>query len=141
MQTTERPVLVEPTKDNIAATFKQIEEWAAVNGYQIHGELKLPSNILGLTKNVIFESRSIQKVVRTYLTRLNKRVTMGQANRFLHMFFRKVLKSDQPVPRVDYSEKELEIKAARKEWRIAMRKAEELCAKYKEVKGDFYKKK
>lgn len=139
METKERQVLIEPTRENIEKVFSLIREFAVSKGYEIKGELKLPTNMLGITKSILFESKSIQKVVRTYLTRLCTKVTMGQANRFLHMFFKKVLKSDDQAPRVEYCEKERQIRDARKLYRTSMRTTEKLQKEYKEIKGDFYK--
>jgi hypothetical protein len=136
---TQQVTLVEPTKDNIEALFVKIKEYATGKGYQVLGEIALPTNMLGIKKSPDFKSKCMMKRVRTYMTSLGKKITMGKCNRFLHLLFRHVYGADV-VPRVEYSTKELEIKASRKAWKKADAEARALQAKYKEVKGDFYKK-
>lgn len=131
--------MVEPTTENIKATFEKINAYAQEKGYQVVGDMSVPTNWIGLDKSAKFESKSQSKVVRNYLTRLDSHITMGQANRFLHMLFKRIYKLDK-APRVEYSAKELEIKASRKAWKKADAEAQALLKKYKEVKGDFYKK-
>lgn len=140
METTEKVVLIEPNEENIHFMFKLISQFAADKEYDIKGELKLPTNLLGITKGPKFDSRSKMKVVRTYLTRLNKKITMGQTNRFLHFLFKKIYKTEGQAPSLVYTTKEQEIRNARKAYKEAMRNTEELQKKYKETKGDFYKK-
>lgn len=130
---------VEPTVENIQAAFKKINEYAQGKGYRVLGDLKIPTNLLGMNKSPKFESKSQMKVVRNYLTVIEKRVTMGRANRFLHMLFKHIYKQDS-YPRVEYSEKELSIQAARKAWRKSLEETEKLRKVYKETKGTFYKK-
>lgn len=132
--------LVEPSKENIEAMFKKINEYAESKGYQVIGELALPKNMLRMTKAPEFESKCQMKKVRSYLTTLDKGVSMQRCNRFLHLLFKRVYKLDT-APKVDYSEKELQIKASRKAWKKADEEAMKLLKQYKEIKGDFYKKK
>lgn len=131
---------IEPTLENIQATFNKINEYAQGKGYQVKGSWSVPTNWLGIDKAPKFQSKSQMKVVRNYLTSLNKEVTMGRANRFLHMLFKHIYKMDT-APRVEYSEKELSIQAARKAWKKADAEAQKLLKTYKETKGDFYKNK
>ena len=139
MKTQEVRTVVEPTKENVEAVFASIQKYASEKGYQIKGELKLPTNLLGMTKAIKFESKSHMKVIRNYVTTLNKGVRMGRANRFLHALFKGVYGLEH-APRIEYSDKELEIRAARKAWKKADTEAQLLLKKYKEIKGTFYKK-
>lgn len=131
---------VEPTEVNVAEAFKVITEFANKNGYQIKGQLKMPTNMLGLTKPLEFQSLSQKKVLRNYLTRLNRQTSLRNSNRFLHFLFKKIYKLDE-APRIELSEKELKIQAAKKAWKEVAKKAEELRLAYVTEKGDFYKKK
>lgn len=131
---------VQPTKENIEAAFTKITEFAKSNGYVVEGEMKLPTNLLGIKKSPEFNSKSQAKVVQNYLTRLDRKVTMGQANRFLHMLFKHVYEQDK-APKIEFSERELKIRASRKAWKKAQAEADKLQAEYKANKGDFYKKK
>ena len=132
--------LVEPTKDNINALFTKINKYAEEKGYRITGNtLSLPTNLIGMEKSPKFESKKKMKVVRNYMTKLDKKITMGTCNRFLHVLFKHVYES-KAAPRIDYSEKECQIQAARKAWKKADIEAMKLQKIYKETKGTFYKK-
>lgn len=138
---TEFKTLVEPTVDNIEATFGGIIEWVNSKGYRIEGVLKLPTGFWGNANSPRFESKSQKKVVMHYMGKLEKEVSMATANRFLHFLFKRVYKLDAPAPRVNYSEKECKIKAARKQYKDSLEATKKLYAQYKEIKGDFYKSK
>ena len=131
--------MIEPSVENIESIFEKIKSYASEKGYRVIGDLSLPKNLLGIKKSPKFESKSQLKKVRNYLTKLDKGITLERCNRFLHMLFKHVYESDKPAPRVDYSEKECAIKAARKVWKKADAEALKLLKEYKEVKGDFYK--
>lgn len=139
MKATTHATVVEPNKENIEALFTKIKEYANGKGYQIVGNISLPTNMLGIKKSPDYKSTSMMKRVRVYTTSLDRKVTMSNSNRFLHLLFKHVYGEDT-VPRIDYSTKELEIKASRKAWKKVDTEAKELLKKYKEVKGDFYKK-
>jgi len=130
---TKRTVLVEATSQNVAKAIDAIKKFADENGYQMKGDLNLPSSSL------VFESKSQEKVCRKCLTRLSGRVTMSTGNKFLHFLFKKVYKLDS-TPHIEYSEKELRIREARKAWKKAQAEAERLRVAYRTEKGDFYKK-
>lgn len=139
-KTVTKVILVEPTRDNINMIFEKIRKFTAEKGYRIAEDLALPTNFFKVEKTPVFKSKSQSKVVRDYLTRLDRRVSMSQANKFLHMLFVKVL-STETAPRIEYSERETKIKASRKAWKKLHLEAEKLLKEYKELKGDFYKKK
>lgn len=67
----------------------------------------------------------------------SKTKDMGKINSFFSFLKRKDIITE--VVKVTYSEKELEIKAARAEFNKAKAAFKETLSKYKEVKGDFYK--
>lgn len=132
---------IEATSKNVEAATAKIVQYAQDKGYQIIGEFKKEgfiANLLSFSKNPTFESKSQEKVLRNYLTRLDKKVGMALANKFFHFLYKKVYKMDS-APRVEYCEQELKIKAARKAWRIALNEAKRLEIAYKETKGNFYK--
>lgn len=135
-------IKLEATSKNVAKAIEAIEKFAADKGYQIIGDLKekkqgFLSGIFNLNLN--FESKSKEKVLSNYLTRLEtKKMGMALANKFLHFLYKKVYKLDT-APKVEYSEKELKIKAARKAWRIALETAKKAEEAYKVEKGNFYK--
>ena len=133
-------VYVEPTEANVESAIKAISEFAIKNNYQVKGNLKLPTNMVGITKSLKFDSTSIKKVLRDYLTRLDRKMSLRNANRFLHFLFKKIYKLDE-APKIELPEKELKIQAAKKVWKEAAKKAEELRLVYKTEKGDYYKKK
>jgi hypothetical protein len=121
---------VQATQQNIDLAIDAIKNFANERGFQVlgdfnHGELK-------------FSSKNREKVVSRYLWKISTGPSMASANRFLHFLYKKIYGFDQ-APRVDFSQKELAIKAARKKWKEAARLAEELRVKYREEKGDFYK--
>ncbi len=132
---------IEATKANVELAINEIKEYSQEKGYQIKGEFKQDGffkNLLGGSK-LKFESKSQEKVCRKYLWRLEKKMGMSTANRFLHFLYKKVYKLDQ-APYIEYSEKELKIKEARKAWKKMQIEADKLLAAYKEEKGSFYKK-
>jgi len=136
-------IKLEATSKNVAKAIESIEKFAADKEYQIIGDLKekkqgFLSGIFNLNLN--FESKSKEKVLRNYLTRLEtKRMGMALANKFLHFLYKKVYKVETAAPKVDFSEKELKIKAARKAWRIALEASKKAEEAYKLEKGNFYK--
>ncbi len=132
--------LLEVNTENIQAVFEKIKKYAEERGFRIEGDLKLPTNLIGITKSMSFDSGKQKKVLRNYINRLDKRVTMGNANRFLHFLFKKIYKLDSS-PSMEYSEKELKIIQARKAWVKARTEAEKLRVVYRTEIGDFYKKK
>jgi len=140
-QKTHAPLL-EANTENVQATFEKIKKYADEKGYRLVGELKLPTNLIGITKSMTFDSGKQKKVLRNYINRLDKHVTMGNANRFLHFLFKKVYKIDTSnAPSMEYSEKETKIREARRAWVKARTEAEKLRVVYRKEKGDFYKKK
>lgn len=132
---------IEATSENVLNATNAIKKFAEEKGYQIIGEFKKDSFLSTFIGSKLkFESKSQEKVLRNYLTRFDKRPGMAIANKLLHFLYKKVYKTSEPAPRVEYSERELKIKALRKEWRKLMAETEKARLAYKEMKGDFYKK-
>lgn len=119
------------TKENVEIAINNIKKFAEERGYQITGKFQ--------EGTLAFDSKSKEKVLMNYLWRLSQKVTMAQANKMLHFLYKKVYKL-QDGPKIDYSEKEIKIKAARKAWKKAQAEADRLLSEYKKEKGDFYKK-
>lgn len=130
---------VEANEANVEKTIKSINEFAIAKGYQIKGELKVPTNMIGIQKTLSFESTSKKKVLRNYLTRWDRKPSLSMANRLLHFLFKKVYKLEE-APRLELSEKELKIQAAKKVWKETAKAAEALRLAYVTEKGDYYKK-
>ena len=141
METTTKIVFVEPTKENIEATIEKIVKYAQSQGYQILGDFKKKDSLLGkiFGSDPKFDSKKQLKACRKYLTRIDKKIGMSISNRFLHFLYKKVYKMDDS-PRIEYSQKELKIREAKKKWREAQKISDSLRLKYKEEKGDFFKK-
>lgn len=135
-----RVELLEANKENIEATFNKIKEFADAKGYRIINALKVPTNLIGMNKSLHFDSGKQKKVLRNYINRLDKKVNLQSANKFLHFLFKKIYKLETS-PRIELSEKEIKIQNARKAWKKAQSEAEKLRLVYKKEKGDFYKQK
>src|ERR1035437_6340683 len=109
---------IEATKENVELAINKIKEYSNTKGYQVKGEFKEAGffeKFIGSSK-IKFDSKSQEKVCKNYLWRLEQKIGMQNANRFLHFLYRKVYKLDK-APYVDYSEKELKIKESRKAWK------------------------
>lgn len=135
---TKNITLLEANTTNIENTFKKIQQFVTDNNYRLEGELKMPTNFIGLNKSLKFESKRQMKVVRNYINRLEKKVNISTANKFLHFLFKKIYKLEKS-PKILLSEKEFKIQDARKAWKYAAAEAEKLRVAYRKEKGDFYK--
>jgi len=132
--------LLEANSENVEMIFNKIRDYANLKGYRIMNTLKVPTNLIGFNKSLHFDSNKKKKVLRNYINRLDKKVQLATANKFLHFLFKKIYKLDT-APSVELSEKEIKIQSARKAWKKAQAEAEKLRVEYKKEKGDFYKKK
>lgn len=132
--------LIAADVNGIQGAFKKIEEFVKERGFLLEGDLKLPTNLIGITKKPEYETKGRMKVVRTYINRLDNKVSMSQANRFLHFLFKHIYKLDQ-APKIEYSKKEQKIKELGKAWRKLNKEAEAARIQYVLEKGDFYKQK
>lgn len=122
---------IEPTKENIEKTIDDIRSYAEKNGYQFLNLIE--------TVKPDFDSTSQKKKCGKWMELLERKMTMGKANRFLHFLHKRVYKM-KDSSRVEFSEKELKIMAAKKAWNSAKKMAESALKAYREEKGDFYKK-
>ena len=135
-----RVELIGVNNETIASSFNKIQEYANAKGYVITGELKMPTNLIGLNKSLSFDTKKAKKTTRNYINRLHKQVNMPTANKFLHFLFKKIYKLDD-APSVDYSEKEKKIQSLRKAWKKAFSESEKLRLEYRKEKDGFYVKK
>lgn len=120
------------TTENVESAISKIKIFATDNGYQVLGIFE--------TGTLTFDSKRKEKAVKKYLWKLDNKVTMAQANLFLHFLYKKVYKLDK-TPRIEYSEKELKIKNAKKAWKKVREESDKLKIAYFQEKGDFYRKK
>ena len=137
------PQKIEATPQNINDTITNIVEYAKAKGYDFDAKdistFRETPIAFWQGKSLEFESKRKKKTCSNYLTRFSRKITMSQANRFLHFLWRHVLKNEGTAPEIKYSQRELDIRAARKTWKAAEKAAEELRLAYKNIKGDFYK--
>lgn len=140
METTKYASLLEANTTNIESTFKKIQDYADAKGYRIKGNLKQSTNMLGITKSLSFDSNRQKKILRNYINRLDKRMSMAHINIFLNFLFKKIYKADS-APSIELSEREVKIQTARKAWKKAFAESEKLRMEYRKEKGDFYKNK
>lgn len=141
METTIKNNHIEANKQNIEQAIENIKQFATDKNFQILGEFKKDGFLQSIFSNnkITFESKSKEKVCRNYLTRLQKKMGMSLANRFLHFLYKKVYKLDK-APRIEYSEQELKIQAARTAWKKSLAETTKLLAEYKTSKKGFYSK-
>lgn len=131
--------LIDVNNQTIESSFGKIQEFVGIKGFVIKGDLKLPTNMIGINKGLRFDTKKAKKTLRNHINRLHKHVNMQTANKFLHFLFRKIYKLDNS-PSIDYSEKEIKIQVARKAWKKVAAESEKLRLEYRKEKGDFYKK-
>jgi len=134
---------VQATPENINDAIINIAEYAKAKEYEFNMEdvptLREMPLAFWQGKSLEFDSKRQKKTCSNYLTRLNKKIHMSQANRFLHFMWKHVLKMEGTAPGIKYSQRELDIRAARKAWKVANATAETLRLAYKNIKGNFYK--
>lgn len=131
-------VMIEANVENIEATFNKIQEFANSKSYVIEGELKHPTNLIGVKKSLNFDSQKQKKKVRNFINRLAEHITLSQSNRFLHLLFKKIYKVEKGIPKIKLSDREVKIQAARQAWVKARNEAEQLRLAYVKEKGNFY---
>ena len=141
MQTEKKHIeLLDVNNETIESSFNKTKEYADAKGYVIKGDLKIPTNLIGMNKSLSFDSGRQKKTLRNYINRLHKQVNMPTANKFLHFLFKKIYKLDN-APSVEYSEKEIKIQSLRKQWKKAFAESEKLRIEYRKEKEGFYVKK
>lgn len=117
------------TKENVQVALDKIAEFAKDRKLEVKGDLTLKTEPK-------FPSKNQHDKFRNRMNRLVKRPRMGQANLFLRHLAKY---ADGFDAKLVFSEKELTIKRAKKEWKDANAKAEALLKAYKDEKGDYYK--
>ena len=120
--------VTEINAENLQNAKTSIEQFVQRRKLVLTGEV--PTEIL------TFPSTNRKKAFRDALRRVIANPTMKSTNMYLRHFGKL---NETPIVKVEYSELEKSIKAAREEWKAIRNKAEEARLKYKEVKGDFYK--
>lgn len=133
METTTIMSLPEVTTENIKKAIESLKQYAAKKKYVFSGNVEALGNL-----TPTFASQNQEKKFKWALLRVTRKPTMKSAN----LFFNQHSKSTNgvsPKLKMEYSEKEKQIKAARKEWKELLAKTKEARLKYKEAKGDFYK--
>lgn len=119
---------LEINAENIQKSFDVIQEFAAIKNYVITGNLEFKN----FTKE--FPSNKSKKKFRNSLNTVISHVTMKSANMFLFH----LSKYTDSIIKIEYSERELAIKEAKKNWKSARKISEKLMIDYKNIKGDFY---
>ena len=125
--------LINKVNDAIVVAETVIDE----NDWQLKGDIELLKT---------FSMSQYQMMSKTGMKRLNRHSNwvienpgIGNINRFFHFLTTRVFKTDKRV-KVLPSVREMEIQEARKRWKDVQKVEQELLKRYKEVKGDFYKK-
>lgn len=127
--TTQEKVRIEITSENLQIAKLRIQSMVESRKLVIEGEI---STLMPVT----FPSKSKKKEFRDSLQRVIVHPTMRSCNIYLHKLSKY---NGEPAAKIDYSEKEKAIQAARKAWREHIKKGWELRDKYKTEKGTFYK--
>lgn len=142
MKTTNKRVLLQPTKENVKKTVELIKIFADSKGYTIEGTFKEDSvgfKLLGLIKSELtFEHKSHSKKLSKLMEILERKISLKRSNNFLQFLYGTIYKT--VVPEMKISAKEQAIQNAKKHWKELRDQAEIARLKYKEEKGNFYKK-
>lgn len=118
--------------DRIEQTVKLINEQVAKRGYRFFVDGKQVDSIAYNASDLKLEEKSLsfKKHILNRIQKVERTLSLRQMNMFLHAL---------GLGKIKVSEREEQIKKARKEWVELRDKAEAALKKYKEVKGDFYK--
>lgn len=122
--------------NEIEKTCQRIDEYVALNEYQINNNVKIDKTVLmdALTDTSLRK----RKILRRYMYKISNHATLEVVNKFLHFLYKEVLKSDVRV-KVVKSEKEQLIQKKRQEFKMALKIMLEKKQEYLNEKGDFYK--
>jgi len=131
MNTQTMTSLPEVTTANIKLALESIKQFVTQKNYVITGNLDSLTNVPPR-----FSSNNQEKKFRWSLLRVTNHPSMRSANMFLSHLAKATWMTKL---KVDYSEREKQIKTAKKEWKEVQAKADQARLKYKEIKGDFYK--
>ena len=121
--------LVPLTQESITNAISKIREFATKRKLVFDGSftLNLPTN---------FPSNKKKKEFHNVLDRVLFKTTMRTSNVFLHKLAKY---NETAICKLEYSDKEKEIKNAKAKLNESIKVAIELRKTYNEVKGDFYK--
>ena len=132
METQSIITLPDVTTANIKKAIESIKQYASQKNYVINGNIDALTNVTPK-----FSSKNQERKFRWAMLRVIKKPSMRNSNIFIHQLSKATGISKV---KLDYSDREKQIQAARKEWKSLQATAEEARKKYKEIKGDFYKK-
>ena len=107
-----------------------------MKNYRIEGELTF--DVSSMSDIISKMSKTQKKKFGRSLFRATNNPSLYSVNILLHFLYKKLLKTEK-CPKVLISEKEQQIKEARKKWVAARDLATAALAEYKSIKGDFYK--
>lgn len=136
-------------ESSIETILQVINTYASVKGYRLYygvneiSEIKSPTGMLTiftgskLAAKISELSLNGRKRLVKAATKIEKHTSPVSINKFLKQYSR-LLDSEQAYS-IKVSEKEEQIKLARKEWTTLRDQAEAALLKYKVTKGDFYK--
>lgn len=136
-------------ESSIETILQVINTHASVKGYRLYygvneiSELKSPSGLLTiftgskLAAKISEQSLNGRKRLVKSATKISKHISTVSINKFLKNYSRLIETTE--VYSIKVSEKEEQIKLARKEWTTLRHQAEAALLKYKVTKGDFYK--
>lgn len=141
METTKIEKTIKTSVDNTDLTnrFKEailnIKRYCDIFDWIVTGDLNVTDEFETRIKNA---SLSCKKKIRNRINMMEYKVSMKKINT-LYGYIKRSLHIVNEV-RVKPSQRHEEIQAARKEWKAAQAIAEQKLSKYKELKGDYYKK-
>jgi hypothetical protein len=102
--------------------------------YQLKGAINDSIDPSVITKAGIKNIRRFKR----YLNRANRYMSTLSINKFLHLVYKRILKSELPIPYI-VSEKHEKIQKLRKEWKKQQEIADALHQQYLSEKSLFYK--
>lgn len=124
-------------------TINEIEEFITFNEFTLSDKIKIESGMLtskekALKNKIDAMTLNQRKRFKRTMNRFLTKGTLKSANRFLHFLYKKVLLLDTRI-KINYSEKQLKIIAAREKYTAARKIMLQAYSTYKEEKGNFYK--
>jgi hypothetical protein len=124
--------------DRLMQAIAQVQEHAQTCGYRQTGDIPTAA---ALHAGVQVATQTLRKRLLKRAERLQKKTNLRSSNQFLHLVCVRLLAygPDVQVARVDVSEQEAVIRAARQAWLKARSEAEVLRLAYVAEKGDFYR--
>jgi hypothetical protein len=124
--------------DRLTQAIAQVQDHAQTRGYRQTGDIPTAA---ALHAGVQAATQTLRKRLLKRVERLQKKTNLRSANQFLHLVCIRLLAygPEAQVARVDVSEQEAAIRAARQAWLKARSEAEAKRLAYVAEKGDFYR--